>query len=171
MLTERQQRHDKLIAAGVTPTFLAALEDESILGKLQYYIQAPDGAYAYIPDYLAQDDAILHAEEITPICNGIDDEETYALLRNGQELRFVRFELEADEIYNDFGASFQRLLAHVLLDYVGFDEQMSCDDHIALGQRLGLNNAATIYHAYLAQPAVSDINAWQQAVLPLLLEQ
>ena len=171
MLTERHQRPNTLLAAGVTAEFLAALDDESQLGKLQYSIQAPDGAYAYLPACIEQQYPIIAGYDITPLCNGVDDEEIYALLSNQYEQRFVRFELEADEIYNDFGASFQRLLAYILLDYVGFDEQMTEQDHIALGQRLGLHNAAAIYQAYMALPTQTDLKAWHQHVLPQLLEQ
>ncbi|WP_417762991.1 hypothetical protein [Shewanella sp.] len=170
LLTPTSARVAKLVSVGVDPRFLNAVAEETPLGKLQYLIRSSDAAYDYLPSIL-DDYSFLAGYEVTPLCNGAGDDELYVLLSNPRERRFVRFELEADVIYNDFGADFQRVLAYILLDYVGFDEQMTLADHIALAQSVGLHHAAAVYHAYQALPADADIAAWQQHQLPQLLEQ
>ncbi|MCH1918544.1 hypothetical protein L9G15_03745 [Shewanella sp. A3A] len=169
-LTPATQRIAKLTAAGVEPRFLAAIEDGATLGKLQYLIRNCDAAYNFLPSILDDYDFIA-GYEVTPVCNGAGDDELYVLLSNEHERRFVRFELEADEIYHDFGASFQRLLAYILLEYVGFDEQMTMADHLALAQHFGLPNAQAVYSAYMKLSTYSEVKAWQQHELPQLLEQ
>ncbi|MFM2476245.1 hypothetical protein [Celerinatantimonas sp. MCCC 1A17872] len=173
MLTAKEHRQATLIAAGVNGDFLEALKDDSKLGKLQYFVQPPVGGYNYLPSIMDDYD-ILKGSTITPICDGGADDEFFVMLTAGSQHRFVRIELEADKIYNDFADSFELMLAYILLDFYGFDENMTLDDHIHFATTMGLKNADVIFKRFATiypDADLKQIEQWQKQQLPALLGQ
>ena len=121
MLIPEEERREALLRAGVPETFLDAIDNLEEYGALQYLILEPEAAYDYLPT-IEDEYEILDGYDIVPICDGPNGDSFYVLLLGSEGFRFVYFELEADEIYHDFKDSFQRLLAHLVIDWVEFTE-------------------------------------------------
>jgi hypothetical protein len=79
-------------------------------------IKFPEGAYFYLKS-IESTYSILRGYEITPIYEGANGDTFWVLLSNANESRFVHFELEQDEIYDDYGNDFMLLLANCVIDF------------------------------------------------------
>ena len=168
MIVQEERRKENLLDAGVTSQFLDAIDRLEELGEIQYQIQKPEGAYWYLPS-IEHEYEILKGFDITPICDGSNGDSFYVLLSKPDERKFVYFELEADEIYNDFGGSFQLLLAHLIIDLIGFSEDQNIEDITKLAESLGLLKAKEVINKVSALDEDTDLEEWEVNVLPIIV--
>ena len=113
----------------------------------------------------------LSGWEVTPVCDGSNGEVFHVLLSTPDESKFVRFELENDEIYDDYGSDFQALLADLLIDLYEFSE-LPVDELVDVGERLGFVRPAALFRALVDASArhlrstFQTDRLWRQAQLP-----
>ncbi|WP_394391754.1 hypothetical protein [Shewanella woodyi] len=168
MIVQEESRKENLLSAGVTSQFIDAIDRLEELGEIQYQIQNPEGAYWYLPS-IENEYEILRGFDITPICDGSNGDSFYVLLSKPDERKFVYFELEADEIYNDFGGSFQLLLAHLVIDLMDLSEVQSIEDITKFAESLGLLKAKEVINTVSALDEDTDIEEWEVNVLPTII--
>ncbi|MDD1794429.1 hypothetical protein LRP50_14945 [Enterovibrio sp. ZSDZ42] len=168
MIVQEESRKENLLSAGVTSQFIDAIDRLEELGEIQYQIQKPESAYWYLPS-IENEYEILRGFDITPICDGSNGDSFYVLLSKPDERKFVYFELEADEIYNDFGGSFQLLLAHIIIDLMDFSEEQSIEDITKFADGLGLLKAKEVINTVSALDEDTDIEKWEVNVLPAII--
>ncbi len=164
----RKKRKEELLKFGVTAEFLDAIDHLEDFGRLQHSIQDPDAAYAYLPTIVGRY-GILKDCRIIPVCD-CNEEDYYVLLKFKAGHQFVNIDLETDEIYRDFGTSFQRLLAHILLHYKDvFSDKVTDEEVIALADHFGLKNSAEIVEAFSKMADGLSMEDWEDQNLPGLL--
>ena len=105
MITPKENRRQKLIAASVPEKFLDAIDNSSDFEDFEYLVCYPSSAYFYLPT-IQNEYSILLDYEITPIFDGCNGDTFNVMLTKENEIRFIHFELENDEIYDDFGKKF-----------------------------------------------------------------
>lgn len=130
-LTPPALRKAALEDAGVPPIFLQTLGDDAQPDDLKLVIgRPPDDLF----DRAAPHYSILRQSVVTPVleCQGA----IVALLDHDGERRFIHFELETDEVYEDFGANFQNVLAWLLISYYELSE-CSRKAFVRAGESLG----------------------------------
>ncbi|QWX82525.1 hypothetical protein H0I23_08540 [Cellulophaga sp. HaHaR_3_176] len=138
-LIPREERNEKLISCGIPEQFLSSIGN---IDELDFMVEDPKGAYFYFP---TMDYKIFSGFEVTPIFNC--GEEFYALFEKNDIRKIVRFELENDEIYSDYGLNWNLLLMDILWRY--FDLALEEDDSMSLfcsvGKRLGFLYSEKLY--------------------------
>ncbi len=146
MIIPKENRSAMLIAHGVPPEFLDALDNQSIFETLGFILNGPENAYGYLQDIYPHYQCINNYD-VTPIYCGMNGDTLYVLLSRDDEVRFVYFALEVDAIYKDFGADFMYMLADFMIDaYEGWDSL----DLSALGElgiKLGFKKAPELMAA------------------------
>lgn len=175
MITPREYRAEVLLRAGVPRAFLDAMDHLDSVAKLRYCIARPDGAYHYLPQIAPAYKALM-GWDITPVCDGANGDVFFVHMAYGNLTRFAHFELEVDEIYDDYGPNFQRMLADLLIDYYEFDDEAEIDELVAVGQKLGFVNSVGLFSA-LEQASENDARRtfeldkkWRKATLPGIIE-
>jgi len=169
MIISKENREDKLISVGVKSQFFQALRNLEELGDLQFQIQEPTGAYFYL-EQLENQYEILKDYHITPICDGSNGDTFYVLLSKEDEVRFVYFGLEDDEIYEDFKDSFELLLAHLIIELMDFSEEQSSECFVEVATKLGLSKAKNIVDTINDLSEDIDIEVWKKEVLPEIIK-
>jgi len=169
MIILENERKNVLLEAGATQSFLDAVDNLEMMGEIQYQIQKPDGAYFYLPTIENEYD-ILSGYDIVPICDGPNGDSFYVLLKNKDNFKYVYFELEADEIYNDFGSSFQLFLAHLIIDYLGFSQDKTPHEIAVFANNLGLVKSKEIVDEVEKLDNNVDMEEWEKDVLPSIMD-
>jgi hypothetical protein len=123
MITPKEHRRDKLLSHGVPIAFLDAIETPPA-EDLEFILRFPDAAYFYLPT-IQSAYSILRGYDITPIFDGSNGDTFWVLLSNTSEFRFVHFELEQDEIYDDYGTNFMLLLADMVIRFYEFADELN----------------------------------------------
>ncbi len=173
MITPPEKRISALVDAGVPLSFLEAFANPDALGDLRFMLRAPDSAYFHLPQILNTRD-ILADFEVTPIVDGSNGDTFYVLLSRGGVRRFVHFELEADEIYGDFGEDFRLMLADLLIGIYEFSEQ-DLQSLIGVGRLLGFERSEDLFNALHeadqrgARNTFESDNAWRASFIPGLV--
>ena len=173
MITPRNLRHETLVLAGVPAAFLNALDHLAEYGDLQFIASKPDAAYFYLPQ-ISDVYSTLQGQTITPIFDGTNGNTFYVHLSGKSGNRFVFFELENDEIYQDFGADFQFMLAHLLIEFYEFSESAT-DDLVGVGQALGFRQARSLFEALeqadeiRARKTFELDSAWRRVHIPRIV--
>lgn len=175
MIIEAEKRRDILVSAGVPEQFLSAIEYPERFEDLKFMAKAPDGFYFYMPSVL-DNYKILSGYDVTPIYEGSNGDTYYVLLTRDEEIRFIHFELEQDSIYEDYGSSFQLMLADFLIDYYEFATEVSIEQLSDYGVKLGFKNAKRLFEA-LEEADQNGIRKtfeldkkWRNEVLPKIVE-
>ena len=146
MITQKEDRYDKLISYGVPKEFLDGINSSKQDEELEYLLVAPDGSYFYLKDICNQY-SILKGYEITPIYEGANGDTFWVLLSNEEEYKFVHFELEQDEIYDDYGKNFNHLLADFIIKFYDSAVDLELEEIIKRSAKLGFVNANKFLHA------------------------
>ena len=173
MITPWNLRNEILALAGVPSAFLEAIEHLEKYGDLQFIARKPDAAYFYLPQ-ICDTYSTLQGQTITPIFDGSNGDRFYVHLSGDAGNRFVIFLLENDEIYQDFGANFQFMLAHLLIEFYEFSE-LTVDELAAVSKTLGFCNSRSLFES-LEQATKSDARktfeldaAWRRVNIPRIV--
>ncbi len=170
MIIPPDKRELVLQKAGVPLALLTALENLRSLDDLRYQIEGPEAAYFYLPQIIHYE--ILAGSTITPILSGSNGDTYYVLLQKDEKNRFVYFELEQDQIYEDFGSNIQFLLAHIFINFYEFSQQTP-ERIVEIGNRLGFVASKELFTALESsgseRKTFASDDAWRLRVLPEIL--
>ncbi|WP_196157620.1 hypothetical protein [Reinekea sp. G2M2-21] len=144
MIIQKDKRREKLIEYGVIPAFLDAIDNTGEYQDLEFIVKYPDGAYWYLED-IYPSYSIFKGYDVTPIYEGGNGDTFYVLLSNNEEARFVHFELENDEIYNDYGSDFWLMFVDFLIGYYEFADESSIDALTESGLKMGFPKSADLF--------------------------
>ena len=139
-LTPQEERYARLSHFGIPEQFFNSIGN---IEELEFQVQEPKGAYFYFPTMT--DYQIFSEVEVTPIFDC--DETFYALFEKEKVSKIVRFELENDEIYTDYGLNWNLLLLDVLWSYydVAIEEKSSKALFCAVGKQLGFKSSEKLF--------------------------
>lgn len=146
MITPRADRRHRLIAKGVPEPFLDAIDDSGNDGQLRFMLRYPEGAYFYLPDVI-DTYRILKGWEITPIYEGCNEDTFWVMLSNPVQTKFVHFELEQDEVYTDYGADPQLLVADFVVRYYESAHTQGVDQIAQFARKIGLSKGGELLEA------------------------
>jgi hypothetical protein len=141
VLISTENRDQKLLENGIPKDFL---ENIGKVDELKYSVEIPEGAYFYLPTISKYQ--ILKDSEVTPVyvCG-----ETFFVLsiKNGKN-RIIKFELENDEIYRDYGLNWDLLILEIMIDYFDFaiDDEISVDKFETVGQKIGFSQSKELFN-------------------------
>lgn len=116
--------------------FLESLKNIQPEDRLRYIIKEPDDFYYYI-NTIYQNYKCIKGYNIVPVFESSNGDEFYVYLFNDKEQKFAHFELENDELYSDYGTSFDLMLANLLIDFYEFADNLSISELIKKGEMIG----------------------------------
>ncbi|WP_158973529.1 hypothetical protein [Cellulophaga sp. L1A9] len=149
-LISREERNERLISFGISKQFLSNIGN---IDELEFLVEDPKGAYFYFP---TMDYKIFSGFEITPI---FDSGETfYALFENNNMSKIVKFELENDEIYFDYGQNWNLLLLSIMIDLFDqyLEDEISENRFIEIGNKIGFEKSSELFN--LRDLSVEELN-------------
>ena len=146
MIIEPEERKYVLVGAGVPEQFLSAIESPDSFEDLEFMAKAPEGFYFYLPPVL-ENYKILSGYNVAPIYENGNGDMYYVLLVRDKELRFVKFGLEQDAIYTDYGNSFQLMFVDFLINYYEFATEVSIEKLSEYGVQFGFENSKKLFEA------------------------
>ena|SRR5579871_3611039 len=146
MITPQDQRRQVLLAHRVPAGFLDAIDQSASDPDLALTLRYPESAYDYLPT-IADNYQILKGWTITPVYEGSNGDTFWVLLSSPTQFKFVHFELEQDEIYDDFGDNARLMIADFLVGFYETCEHRSIQSIAAMGVAMGLPKAAQLLGA------------------------
>lgn len=146
MIIEKEKRRGMLLGYGVPSTFLDALDNTKAFDGLEFVVKYPVSAYWRLPDILPTC-KVLKGYDVTPICESANGDIFYLLLSNANEARFVRFELENDEVVDDYGNNFMLMFVDFLIYYYEFSDETSIETLTGYGFKMGFYKSAELFKA------------------------
>ena len=133
-----------LLKYGVPSTFLDAVDNTKKFDDLEFIVKYPDSVYCYLSDILPTYQ-ILKGYDVTPIYEGGNGDTFYVLLSNANEARFVHFELENDEIYDDYGSDFMLMFVDFLIYYYEFADETGIETFVEYGKKMGFPKSEELF--------------------------
>lgn len=131
---------------GVPIEFLSAIDNVSAFEDLEFIVKYPEGTYWYLKDIYPKY-SCLSGYDVTPIYEGRNGDTFYVMLSKPGEVRFVHFELENDEIYDDYGNNFMLMLANFLISYYEFATEIDIEKLAEYGVKMGFKNSSQLFSA------------------------
>ena len=128
----------------------------------------------YLPD-IENDYSILNGFDITPIFDGSNGDTFWVLLSNENESKFVHFELEADEIYDDYGSSFNKLLANLVIDLYENMDDLESEELVGKVKSLGFEKAKDFIESIRSadekelRMTTEDDEKWRKENIPMFI--
>lgn len=139
-LTPMKNRYEMLLKNGAPKKFLDSIGE---VEELECLVENPNKAYSYIPKI--SNYKIISNFEVTPIYGC---EETFVvLLSKNENSKIIKFELESDEIYKDYGLNWDLLLLEIMIDYFDFtiDDEISIAEFESVGNKIGFKHSKELY--------------------------
>jgi len=147
-----EERKSKLIEFGAPESFI---ENIGKIPELEFSIEKIDGAYFYFPKI--SNYKILSKLNIIPIyCEG----ESFRVFGYNDTIQKIfHFELENDEIYNDYGTNWNLLFLDIMFQYYNDDIENGLDiiTFKKVGEKLGFDKSETLFK--LLDIPVDEYNA------------
>jgi hypothetical protein len=131
------------------------LENIGNIEQLKFRLKNPDSAYFYFPKIANYQ--ILKDLNVIPIYNC---GETFYVLTYNQDLkRIIKFELERDEIYKNYGLNWNLLLLDIMIDYFDseIEDELSLKEFQSVGEKLGFMQSKELYT--LRNLSIEEYNA------------
>lgn len=139
-LVSPDNRIQKLLEHGIPQDFIKNIGE---IEELKYNVEKPDRAYFYIPTI--SNFKIIKDYEITPIYNC---GETFFVLSSKNETNnIIKFELENDQIYRNYGLNWDLLMLEIMIDYFDFviDNDISIEKFESVGQKIGFKKSRILF--------------------------
>ncbi len=146
MIINSEERREKLLEKGVPKGFLDALDEPSKYPSFEFIAKYPEGFYFYGPSIASKYDC-LKGYDILPICEGCNSDIYYICLISGSSFRVVHFELENDQIYDDYGQNFGALICDFLIQYYELADDLPVEVLAEVGVKLGFKEATLLFDA------------------------
>lgn len=148
----KENRVKELLNFGIPEVFV---ENIGNIPELKYRIEDVEGVYFYLPSILNY--RILSGKRIVPI---FDCGESFTVLIMDNEVeKIVRFELENDHIYTDYGTNVDLMLMDIMIDYFDdhIDDEIDLEKYISVGLRIGFKKSEGLFH--LRNLSIDDYNS------------
>ena len=146
-----EQRKSELIKFGANNVFV---ENIGKIDELKYRVENIEGAYFYLPTI--SNYKILNGLNIIPIyCEG----ESFRVFGYNKTVQKIfHFELENDEIYNEYGTNWNLLFLDIMFQYFNDDIEngLNIEKFIKVGNKLGFEKSEALYK--LLDISVEDYN-------------
>jgi hypothetical protein len=135
-----EERKTKLIHFGANKNFI---ENIGKIEALKYRVEDVDSAYFYVP--IITNYNILKDLNIIPIYTEGEAFRVFGFNDNIQKI--FHFELENDEIYNDYGTNWDLLLLDILFQYYNdtIDYGLHFSTFKTVADQLGFQKSETLY--------------------------
>jgi len=136
-----ENRKQELLNFGFPKAFIDNIGN---IAELRSRVENVDGAYFYLPQI--SNYKILKDQTVIPI---FDSGERFCVLIGNDEVkRIICFELENDEIYNDYGENWRMLLMDIMIQY--FDDQIdndiSMERFVSVGEKIGFQESRQLFN-------------------------
>ncbi len=140
-LVPKERRESELLKFGAPPQFVKNIGE---IDELKFSVENVDGAYFYLPTI--SNYKILKDLSIIPI---YDCGESFYVFGYGNEIKKIfHFELEHDEVYDDYGTNWQLLLFNTMFNYFEIaidDDDFSVKQFKSVGEKLGFDKSESLY--------------------------
>ncbi|MEL6699420.1 MAG: hypothetical protein AAFP89_24495 [Bacteroidota bacterium] len=156
MIVSREKREEVLRNAGVPQVFLEILKKVEKDEVLRFVIREPENFYFSI-DYFYPRDNFLKDYHIAPIFEDEDGHNFYVFLFNEKEQKFAAFSLEENELNSDYGASFDLMLADLLIVLFQSSDDLSIQDWEVKGKEMGVEFAPRLFAQFISGHDFLDI--------------
>ena len=146
-----EERESELIRFGAPKSFIKHI------GKIperQFRIEDVEGAYFYLPQI--SDYEILKGLNIIPIYDEGDSFRVFGY--NDTTQKIFHFELENDEIYDDYGNNWNLLLLDIMIEYFDddIDDEINIETFKKVGDQLGFDKSESLFKLLL--PSKEEYN-------------
>ncbi len=135
-----EERQSKLIEFGAPKPFI---ENIGKIPELEFSVENVEGAYFYFPTITNY--KILSGLNIIPIYDS--GESFYVFGYNELTQKIFHFELENDEIYNEYGTNWNLLLLEIMINL--FDQYIDTDidknRFIEIGKKIGFAKSSQLF--------------------------
>lgn len=140
-LIPKEQRVSELIKFGAPKSFI---ENIGKIPELEYSVEKVDNAYSYLPSISGY--KILKNCDVVPIYT--EGTSFYVLLCKNEINRIVHFELENDEIYDDYGLNWNLLLLGIMINCFDLylEGDINQEEYIEIGTKIGFEQTAKLFH-------------------------
>lgn len=135
-----EQRKSELINFGANQTFV---ENIGKIDELKYRLESVNGAYFYLPTI--SDYKILKGLNIIPI---FDEGESFRVFAYNDSIQKIfHFELENDQIYNDYGTNWNLLFLDIMLQYFEdeIEQNLNIETFKKVGGKLGFDKSESLF--------------------------
>ena len=135
-----EERKSELLKFGAPKPFI---ENIGKISELEFRVEKVDGAYFYFPTI--SNYKILNELNIIPI---YDEGESFRVFGYNDSIQKIfHFELENDEIYNDYGTNWNLLFLDILFQYFNDDIEDGLDimTFKKVGDKLGFEKSESLY--------------------------
>nr|WP_199156515.1 hypothetical protein [Pedobacter sp. ASV2] len=148
----KENRVKELLNFGIPEVFVRNIGN---IPELKYRIEDVEGAYFYLPTILNY--KILSGKRIVPI---FDCGESFTVLIIDNEVKkIIKFELENDYVYTDYGSNVDLMLMDIMTEYFDdhIDDEIDLEKYISVGSRIGFNKSEGLFH--LRNLPIDDYNS------------
>lgn len=151
-IVTKENRVKELLDFGLPKVFL---ENIGNIPELKYRVEDVDGAYFYLPTILNY--KILSGKKVIPI---FDCGESFTMLISDNEIgHIINFELENDEVYEDYGTNIDLMLMDIMIDYFDDhpDDEIDLENYISVGLKIGFEKSEELFQ--LRNLSIEDYNS------------
>lgn len=135
-----EERKSELIKFGANKNFI---DNIGKIDELKYRVESVDKAYFYFPTIVNYQ--ILNGLNIIPI---YDEGEFFRVFGYNDSIQKIfHFELENDEVYNEYGTNWNLLLLDILFQYFndGIENELNKETFKKVGDKLGFDKSKLLY--------------------------
>jgi len=135
-----EERESELVKFGANEDFLKNIGE---IEELKFRVEKVKGAYDYLPTISNYE--ILKELNIIPI---YEEGESFRVFGYNETIQKIfHFELENDEVYNDYGTNWNLLLLDIMFQYFNDDIENGLDvvKFKKVGEKLGFDKSETLY--------------------------
>ena len=151
-LISKEERIHELTRFGAPELFINSIGK---IPELQFHVENVDGAYFYLPQISNYE--IIKNLNLIPIFSS--GESFYVFTYDHQTQRIINFELENDEIYDDYGTNWNLLLMDIMIQYFEseIDDGIEISDFKSVGEKIDFDKAEKLFK--LLDLPVEEYNA------------
>ena len=174
MIISKSHRKDKLVSHGVPIAFLDAIDNSKYNDYLSFHLSFPEGAYYYLKSIESR--KIFQDFDITPLYEYSGGETFWVLLSNPSQFKFIKFGLEEDKIWKDYGDRFMLLLADLLIELYEALSELDIDDLTEIALSLGFIRSRQLFSALEEADRINLRDSfekdkkWRQENIPLFID-
>lgn len=150
-LISRDLRITELLKIGIPEVFL---ENIGKIDGLISRVEDVDSAYFYLPQI--SNYKILESFNVVPI---FDEGEIFCVFIYNENIRkIIRFSLEHDSVYEDYGINWNLLLLDIMFQYFEdqIDNDLSLENFVNVGNKIGFEYSEKLFH--LLNIPIEDYN-------------
>ncbi|WP_316828917.1 hypothetical protein [Pedobacter miscanthi] len=136
----KEDREIQLLNLGMPLAFLKSIGNTL---ELKSRVEDVDGAYFYLPGIINYE--ILKDKYVVPIYSS--GESFYMILYDEKTQNIIHFELENDQVYEDYSNNWELLLMDIMIVYFDdhIDDELSIEDFISLGNKIGFEKSKDLF--------------------------